>query len=301
MSQAPLPWNRSPDAAPEERAAVEAVKQASAIAPRPVELARTWDQVLERATRPARPSWRTFLTAVAAGVLLVLAGRGLRPTPQQVLLAAPDARWEQRLDGGVQLTRGRLQTTKAAPVALETPQVSVLTSSARFAAEVLVEGTLVTVFEGEVLVRSGADERVLRAGETALWRAAPEIPASLEAHAAEPLASCSGAASGQRVCLERLAEGDSLTAEVAAFELGRLAARGGDEVRALEQWHGSLARWPDGVFAPEVRLALLRTLTHARRFAEAAEVAAAFEQRHPDDPRVPEVRRLREDLERAAR
>lgn len=299
MSHDPVPWSRGEPVSAEERAAARAVTRATEIAPRPVELSAGWDAVLERATKPSRAGWRVLtVTLVALAVVVAGVVRLQRGAP--AVVAAADAHWEQRTDGGVHLTRGRVETTRAVAVSLESPQVSVLTRGARFAAEVVAEGTRVTVFEGDVVVRSGGEERVLHAGESVLWPVAPELPATLEVPPAPP-SSCSGTPAEQLACLTQLAAGDGLTAEVASFELGRLATRAGEDAAAAERWRTLLARFPEGVFTPEVRLGLLGALTRQRRFAEAAQVARDFERDHGEDPRLPEVTRLREQLEHVAR
>lgn len=298
MSHDPAPWSRGGPVSAEEQAAVRAVTRTSEIAPRPVELSAGWDAVLERATKPSRAGWRV-LTVALVSLAVVVAGVVRLQRGAPVVVAAADAHWEQRTDGGVHLTRGRVETTRAVAVSLESPQVSVLTRGARFAAEVVAEGTRVTVFEGDVVVRSGGEDRVLHAGESVLWPVAPELPAALELPPARP-SGCTGSASEQRDCLALLAAGEDLSAEVAAFELGRLAARAGDDAGAAEHWRTLLTRFPEGVFTPEVRLGLLGALTRQRRFVEAAQVARDFERDHGEDPRLAEVTRLREQLEHIA-
>lgn len=81
------------------------------------------------------------------------------------------------------------------------------------------------------------------------------------------------------------------------FELGRLQANSGDGASAVETWRASLSRFPEGVFVPEARLALLVALTQQRRFDEAISVAKEFESAAADDPRREEVEALRKQLE----
>jgi hypothetical protein len=291
-----LPWARSAEVPPEEAAAAAAVKRAVEIPPRPVELSAGWDGVLERAMKPERSPGRWLVVAVPVALLLavsVKATLAVRPHDEApALVASTAARWDSGADGGVQLTAGRLETTRRVAMTLESPQVTLWTDASRFAAEVVAEGTRVTVFEGEVFVRSGGEVRTLRAGESGLWPVTPPLPKALELNAPPP-SSC-----GDDACLEAAAQGEELGAEVALFELGRLAARSGDDAAALAHWQRSLARFPDGVFTPELRLSVLGALTRQRRFTEAAAVAREFEQRYPDDPRVPDVTRFRQTLER---
>ena len=141
----------------------------------------------------------------------------------------------------------------------------------------------------------GADgvQRTLGPGEVGLWPSAPVISPALALHS-EPTP---GVACADVACFEQTARGSGLDAEVALFELGRQQARAGEAVRAITFWRESLARFPGGVFEPEVRLSLLVTLTQQRRFAEALEAAREFEAQQAEDPRVDEVLALRVQLE----
>ena len=186
---------------------------------------------------------------------------------------------------------------------LESPQVSIIARACRFAAEVVTEGTRVTVFEGEAVVRSGeGEERVLHAGQSALWPALPAIPRALETPEAAPSQTCADVEPTQRGdCLDTAAKGDGLEAQVALFELGRMQARAGNADGAVQSWRASLSRFPEGVFGPEARLALLVTLTQQRRFNEALTVAREFEAAFADDPRSEDVSALKRQLEWRAR
>ena len=295
MSEPLTPWHEGPptrDAA--EQRAAEVVQQTHALGPRPIDLAAGWDQVLARATTP-RPSTPMLVLAGALSVLVGVAGTVLflRSRVPDVV-ASSGTQWERSTDGAVQLLQGRLQTSRATSLRVESPQVTILARECRFAAEVITEGTRVTVFEGTAAVRGGDGvERTLGPGEVALWPAAAVISPALALHE-EPTP---GVACSDTACFERTARGDGLEAEVALFELGRQQALSGQPVRALTLWRESLARFPGGVFEPEVRLSLLVTLAQQRRFPEALDAAREFEAQQGDDPRLDEVRALRRELE----
>jgi len=281
----------------DERPAAEAMSRAAEIPGRTMDLAAGWDAVLERATKPDRRPW--VFVALALGMALVVSVIAATRTPEPMVVAAPGAKWEQQADGGVHLHEGRVQVERPLDLALESSQVAVLTRSCRFAAEVIPEGTRVTVFEGQAVVRgANGDERVLRAGESALWPSTPSIPAGLEEGAAPPSRVCGEGEPAERLeCLGRVSQGEGLEAQVALFELGRLRGRAGNAVGAASAWRASLQRFPEGVFAPEVQLALMVTLAQQHHFGEALAVARAFEASQLEDPRRDDVARLRRQLE----
>lgn len=280
------PWREGTGEADQQRAA-ELVARTHEIVPRPMDVGSGWDGVLKRATKP-RTSGRLLIFAGALAMLIGVVGTaGFLRSREPVVVAAQGTQWEKRDDGAVQLQSGRIQTARAVTLRVESPQVTMLAREARFAAEVITEGTRVSVFEGTVVVRSGQGvERTMGAGETELWPATPVIPATLTV--AEPAPTkCT-----DTECFERSAAGDGVEAEVALFELARRQPS-----RSVELWRSSLARFPGGVFEPEVRLSLLVALTRERKFAEAVEEARLFEQEQGEDPRAEEVRALRKQLE----
>jgi len=302
MSDPMRPWRE--DGSATGRAA-ELVKHASEVQPRSMDVAHGWDEVLQRATTPRRQHWLVPAAGLAIAVGIALGYFIVRKEPVPsvpVMVATTGTQWEQRLDGSVQLQLGRVQSSRPVNLNLESPQVSIAARSCRFAAEVVTEGTRVTIFEGEAEVRSGDGEpRVLRAGETVLFAALPPIPQALEAEVT-PSQACPDADPAKRAeCLGGAAQRDGLEAEIALFELGRLQASSGDAAGAVQTWRNSLARFPEGVFSPEARLALLVTLTQQRRFGEAISVARDFEAAYADDPRKEDVDALRRQLEWRAR
>jgi hypothetical protein len=289
MSTRPLqPWRDDAPADASERRAAELVARTHEIQPRPLDVGAGWDSVLKRATRP-RTSPRLLVLAGALAMAAGVFGTATILRAREPVVVAAGTQWERREDGAVQLQQGQLQTSRPVSLRLETPQVTVLARECRFAAEVLSEGTRLTVFEGTAVVRSGEGvERTLRAGESALWPAAPVIAPSLSTRAEPP----ANPACADVPCLERVAAGDGLEAEVALFELGRR-----QPPRAVEHWRASLERFPGGVLEPEVRLSLIVTLTQQRKFADALTAAQEFEAAQADDPRVDDVRALRRQLE----
>ncbi|MFT3712615.1 MAG: hypothetical protein QM817_33620 [Archangium sp.] len=270
-----------------EKRASEVVRRASEIEARPMDVASGWDGVLAKATRP-RTSKRVLLFAGATAMLVgVLGTASFLRAREPELVVATNTQWERRDDGAVQLQQGRLQTQRPVTLRIESPQVTVLARECRFAAEVLSEGTRVTVYEGTAVVRSGEGvERTLAKGESGFWPATPVIPSGLTP---EP------AAFGPTPSEPSVNDG-GLTAEVSLFELGRAQAASGKSAAAIETWRSSLARFPNGVFEPEIRLSMLVALTREKRFAEALVEAKNFEETQPEDPRVEEVRALRKQL-----
>jgi len=179
MSEPLIPWRdgaTSPDA--HEQRAAEVVQQTHALGPRPVDLGAGWDQVLSRATA-RRTSPTTLVLAGAVSMLVgVLATGALLKSREPDVVAATGTQWERRTDGAVQLQAGRLQTSRATTVRVESPQVTISALACRFAAEVITDGTRVSVYEGTAVVRSGDGvERLLRG----LDRGIPLVAAPAEA------------------------------------------------------------------------------------------------------------------------
>ncbi|MDP3238346.1 MAG: tetratricopeptide repeat protein [Myxococcales bacterium] len=292
------PWSESKDEAS------RLVGLAASIEAAPVDLSR-WDDVV-RATKQRR-DWRlvpAFAASLAAGIVLVLwlkpAPNVVVPTPEApVLVASANATWQQQPSGVVRLDAGRLsvQRVTSGRVVLETPHATLDATRARFLAEVTAGGTTLIVQEGEVVLRTKTETRVVKAGETLVWPPTPTIPAPLSAVAAPSTSVCDEATGSRLDCLRVEAQGDGLTAQAALYELGVLELKQGNASDALAAWTTSLARFPEGVLHPEVRLALLVELTKARRFTEAVVVARAFEAVCSADPRLTDVQALRRSLE----
>lgn len=299
----PPRWQEQTDLTP----ARELVALAASVQPIPVQ-PTTWDDLMVRAavSPPGPRLLPSFAASVMVGVLLVLGSQAVlnaarvpeAPAPSPVLMASTSARWRQEPDGLVVLEAGRLvlPAKSAQLIRVKTPHLTVEARTSRFLAEVVVNGTVVVVEEGDVVVRMGRQERHLLAGESLTWPSAPLVPQNLLVRPTE--LGCAQAPPDQRrACLEREAQGADLTAEAALYEVGALALREGRHAEARAAWHSSLERFGDGVLHPEVRLALLVEQVRERDFAGAQQTAREFERACPDDARLPEVRSLRLALE----
>lgn len=261
-----------------------------------------WEQVLERAVASGPSLGQLaplFLTSVALGALLVLALRpSSPPLPRSELVVAADSRWSRIAPDEFSLQSGRLEVSRpAGNLRIVTPDAVLETVGGRFLAEVTEAGTLLTVEEGEVVLRAGGREHAVRAGQSLAWPPAPQIPPQLEAAPPVMGGRCASAAR-RRDCLREEASREGLDAQSALFELGLLEVEEGRLEAGLGAWRESLARFPDGVLHPEVRLASMRELARARRYAEARAIATEFELRCADDPRLAEVRRFAAQLHR---
>jgi TolA-binding protein len=264
-----------------------------------------WDLALEKATKKSSrlvPTLAAFAAASAMALGAFVVWSRTHPVGiTEVLVASQGANWATQADGTLKLDSGRIELSHAisTPVRLATPQVEIEARNARFAADVTEAGTAVTLFEGELIGRSGDSTRQLNAGETYTWPATPQISQSLAAPAVlEPTKKCAASAPGERVsCLRHESAGSGLEAQAALYELGLNEAKAGRVIEAQAAYDESLRRFPDGVFAPEAHLSLLISLTESRRFTRAVSVAKDFEARFTDDPRRAEVAALREKLE----
>jgi hypothetical protein len=292
----PSPLRRAPTTTAERQIAL-----AAEVAPRPLDLGG-WDEVVARAALEATPPrgrlFAAFAASVALGAALVVAFRPApapAPEPAQLVVTA-GAQWSQPAPSVVALRAGRVQVTGGESLRIETPDAVLVASRARFLAEVTSRGTLVFVEEGEVTLRAGEMERLVRAGEAVTWPPAPEVPQHLRAPAGPSASGCAGPVAARRACLRTQAAGDSLEAEAALYELAALERDAGDSPAAIATWQESLARFPAGVLHPEVRLSLLVEFIEQRRFAEAAAAARDFEAHCPNDPRAAAVAELRRAL-----
>ncbi len=281
---------------------------AASVDPAPLDRAG-WDEITGRALMRSPSPWRllpAFALSTLAGVMLVLVVRPLLssspPAPKPAeLIASADSRWSHVSPEELSLQSGRL--TFARPngrvVRIRTPDALLETTNARFLAEVVPEGTTVMVEEGDVVLRSGTVERTIHAGESVTWPPSPVIPDALSVEQPIPGGKCQGEPASLRTCLEAESAGTSLDAEAAGYELGVLEARARNGRRAIEVFRGSLARFPTGVLAPEVRIALLVELVKSRRFAEGVVEARAFVEAWPEDPRRGDVEALGVALSKA--
>lgn len=276
-----------------DEARAEAVlRTVASIEPRALD--RTaWDAIVERSSRPEVP-WR-LIPAFAISVLLGIGGVLLvqRNTsvvepmvvPSPVVVVEAKTQWVQSGDGVLHLQHGPMTVRdEKGPslLALVTPHLALSASHAVFLAEVIGDRTRVAVDEGTVEVRSGTMHRRLKANERFEW---PVLPESLLAPA-EIETSCSDFS-----CLESESRGSSLDAQSALYELGSMRAHEGDLEGALSAWRSSLRRFPQGVLAPEVRIATFVQLVSAGRFIEARAMADELERCCAEDPRTGDVKR----------
>lgn len=276
-----------------ERRAADVLEKA-AVPPRELDASR-WQEVVERAMRPQRQrslGW-AFAASVLVGVLVAYLGRTSKPEPvTSLVVVTTGTRWTRGPTGEFQLESGRLTVPRdTKSVTIQTPDLTVTATRAAFLAEVVDGRSFVRVDEGVVSVRVGDTTRELHAGEAFRW---PDVPAALELHVPDE-GLCRDAAV-RAECLEVEARGDALDAQSALYELGALRAHQGDVEGAVSAWTSSLARFPDGVLQPEVRLALFVELLAAHRIEDAQVVGRDFERCCASDPRVADVRSVLKTL-----
>ncbi|MBL8954395.1 MAG: outer membrane protein assembly factor BamD [Myxococcaceae bacterium] len=359
------PWKDGDD---QDRAA-QLVRLVSGIAPRPVDVGKGWDGVIERVARPKSSRLLWFAAATAA---VLLAWVSLRwegekvaapvpvrvaeqpkaepapsppapapeqriepeeapapppapvkvakvvvekpaPAPEPVVVepeptqenkdvvASSGAVWSTPLEGTFKLERGRVEVAPHAEAyTVTTPEVSVVATNARYAADVTEAGTVVRVLEGEVEVFSFATKQpvIMRAGEERTFATfAP--PSALDVVPPEVSSpACARHSLDQRVaCLQLEAKGQGMKAQAALYEAAYLQSRAGSPASAELLLRESLRRFPNGVLHPEARLALIKALEAQHRRAQAAEVARDFLEVCPDDPRVVDVQNFLRALE----
>lgn len=260
-----------------------------------------WRRVQASAAGPSSARQAVaFVAAAAVGVLLVVTvmpRRGAPPAPQTRIEAVAGARWS-REGRDVRLEAGRLRIDAPGPLVARTPFGDVASQGGRFQLEVAAQHL-------EVIAETGALEvstqlkgaRVVNAGGALVVRrqvapAAREVPATLlEPAAVTPRSACGG----ESACLERTAKGNTLAAQLALFDLALEAQRGGERDRAVAAWRQYLARFPDGVLAPEVSGAVVRALVNVEPEAALAE-AERYHERFGSEPSAGGVELLRAHL-----
>lgn len=204
-----------------------------------------------------------------------------------------------------------------------TPHVTVRVAATRFLVDVERGVTTVFVQEGSAQVRGASgievtvsagervrsdDPRLKAAGAVAPTPLGPTVPANgsaapdavvaakprltiapLQIRAAAPSTRCDGAgAVGARVaCLQKLSKGSGLAAQTALYALALSESNQGRDVR--ERWHEYQLRFPNGVFAPEVSIALMSSHYEQGNRTEALKEADAFLRRFADDARAKQV------------
>lgn len=278
------------------------IAAAASVAPHPMR-ADGWEDVMAVAVTSQRSVARlvaAFVLTFALGIALVMFSRPVPVArPGTIAHATAGTRWSSIAPDEVVLQSGRLSvaTPSGAPLRVRTPDAVLDVTRCSFLAEVVSGGTTIWVEQGELILRANDTVRVVHAGETLTWPPSPEIPGPL---LQVPLATdsrCATLVLGlRRTCLQAEAAGNSLEAQAALYELGTFETTQGQLDAGLRAWRESLARFPEGVLHPEVRLALLIELVKARRFAEAREAARDFESHCETDPRVGDVESLRRRL-----
>jgi TolA-binding protein len=234
-----------------------------------------------------------FALSLLLGVAVTWGGLRLRSEPELWLDVGAVA--TPLPGGGVALTAGRVVVHARRELKLETPELEVRVVRGAVAVVAEPGRSLVEVLEGAVEVRREGLQVSLRAGEK-VTSEDPRLTSS-RLHVAVPQTPgpCEGA--GARACLERAAEGDDVQAQTAVLRLALEAIEARAWARAEALSRRSLARFPEGVLAPEVHLALLEALSEQQRDAEARGEAAWYLGHAPDSPSAPQVALLWGDLE----
>jgi hypothetical protein len=207
---------------------------------------------------------------------------GLWPDAQVTLPPTTDP--NQRGPYRVRLDRGRMAASVAPrlpeePLAVLTPQLSVFVVGTRFSVDVDHDVTTVAVEEGRVRVERAQRILYLSAGDS-VRSDDPRLRG--EAHAV-PCAD-ERELDGRRACLTREAAGQGLAAENALFALGMLARGERDgRARAIAHFRDHQRRFPAGVLAPEVALALADLLLADGHREQACAELNAFVRLFPRD------------------
>jgi hypothetical protein len=228
-------------------------------------------------------------------------GRAETAPAPHVFTASPGAQWTQGRAGVTRLEAGHFEAKASPqqPQKLQTPEVSIAATTARFAMDVTEQGTTVAVFEGTAEISTAHMHATLHAGQTRHFGAdAPAVPREVVPLAVEPVAldqgspACvhAGSLEAQLACLAAQAKGNDLKAQAALFEQGNLEAQAHRSAGAAETYRASLTRFPDGVLAPEVTLALMRLLASEQQYDGAIEAGSGFLKSWPDDPRCEDVK-----------
>jgi hypothetical protein len=215
-------------------------------------------------------------------------------------LASPGSQWTKGRAGVTRLEAGHFEANASAqaPQRLQTPEVTVAATNARFAMDVTDQGTTVAVFEGTAEISTAHMKATLHAGQTRHFGAdAPSVPREVVPLGIEPVAldqgnpAChAGSLEAQLACLAAEAKGSDLTAQAALYEQGTLEAQAHRSAGAAETYRESLKRFPDGVLAPEVTLALMRLLGSEQQYDGAIEAGRSFLKNWSDDPRCEDVK-----------
>jgi hypothetical protein len=228
-------------------------------------------------------------------------GRAEIAAAPHVFTASPGAQWTKGRAGVTRLEAGHFEANASPqqPQKLQTPEVTIAATSARFAMDVTEQGTTVAVFEGTAEISTAHMHATLHAGQTRHFGAdEPAVPREVVPLAIEPVAldqgspACvhAGSLEAQLACLAAQAKGSDLKAQAALYEQGNLEAQAHRSAGAAETYRASLKRFPDGVLAPEVTLALMRLLASEQEYDGAIEAGRGFLKTWADDPRCEDVK-----------
>ncbi len=265
--------------------------------PRSRELLDAFRRRTETQLEPSRvePVWRKAraqasassrlraVAALAAALTVVVAGALLAARTEKALgvVAESGASWQRR-GNTVVLSHGKLRV--GAPgdvVVVSTPHLQATLSDARALVEVSNGATLVSVESGDVVYRAAGGGGRLQAGASVTVEEAAkgEAPAAAEAVVAEPTAA------------SRLAEETSL---YGVAQQARSRGALDESIAALRLYQ---QKFTDGVFAPEVSMALMADLKARGDVAAAVAEADRFLKKFPAEPHAPGVRAWRNTLE----
>lgn len=213
------------------------------------------------------------------------------PAGPHGVIVASGAMWTSPSPNALELDLGRVEVQPhAEPYTVTTPEVTLSSTNARYAADVTEAGTTVRVFEGDVEVFNGRDRVTLSAGEERTFRTGPAPSALDVVPPAVSSPACARYSLEQRVaCLSNEGRGVGLRAQAALYEAAYLQAKAGRAAGAELTLRESLRRFPHGVLHPEVRMALIKALVAQGRLSEAGDVGRDFLSECAEDPRVSEV------------
>ncbi|MBX5480715.1 MAG: outer membrane protein assembly factor BamD [Myxococcaceae bacterium] len=334
----PESWRKAPPPGPEGAALQQLLEEARQVEPWTTsQRALGWWRIADAAV-PSKRRWRSPLalgafglgTLVAAAVAIALLWPSRTTAPRastpnavtgdvwaaerlldsgEVLRVAAGAQYTVA-DGTVRLDAGRIEVSgHGEPITFVTPHGSLIVAGTRFLVAVENGVTSVQSFGGEVAVRGDSGRKVMlgsgeqvRADDARLRRpkdrAALRLP-PLQIHAPATRCDAPATESARTACLVEASRGNGLGAQTALFALGLKETAAGLDARP--RWQQYQARFPDGLFAPEVSLSLMSA--HAERGDRGAAIDEAdrFLKRFPDDARAEEVRAWRAALLEAMR
>jgi ferric-dicitrate binding protein FerR (iron transport regulator) len=148
---------------------------------------------------------------------------------------------------------------------VRTPDSEVIVHGTRFTVDVASSGeadgtvTSVGVSRGSVLVVHGAEQRLVRAGDS--WSSAAP---TTEARSGQSERVGGTVRSVRRVASHFVAKDGTLTEQNRLFQEALDARANGDDARVVRSLDSLLARFPESALAPEARLLRVRTIRQLR-------------------------------------